>query len=87
MKVSLNKAQYRALNDLRGLPQGAHMMVMCSESTATGGVIEGDAQDFEELVAFISEGLADGAYRAGEGRVLMSLCVKINPDCADWLGM
>jgi len=87
MNVTLNKAQYRALNKLRGLPDGAHMLIMCSRSTETGGVLAGSEQDFEELVEFISREMADGMLSATAARALGSLCVKIDPDCADWLGM
>ncbi|GEM_PF-6216416 len=41
MKVELDKAQDKALNALRGLPQGAHMLVMCSRITASGCILEG----------------------------------------------
>lgn len=87
MKVTLNKSECRAVNELRGLPDEAHMMIMCSSLTATGGVLTGSEQAFEELVEFISEEIAEGMLSATSTRVLASLCVKIDPDCADWLGM
>lgn len=88
MTITLTKAQYRAVNDLRGLPEGAHMMVMCSRPTDKGGgILEGDEADFDELVSFIGESLADGMLSETKARPLRSLCVKIDPDCADWLGM
>lgn len=87
MRVTLTKVQYRAINDLRGLPEGAHMMVMCSESTATGGVLEGSKEDFDELVSFVGESLADGLVAAGDVRALRSACVKIDPKCQTWLGL
>ncbi len=88
MTITLTKAQYRAVNDLRGLPEGAHMMVMCSRPTDKGGgILEGDESDFDELVSFIGESLADGMLSETRGRTLGSLCVKIDPDCADWLGL
>ncbi|MEQ1505862.1 MAG: hypothetical protein ABMB14_26745 [Myxococcota bacterium] len=87
MKVSLTKAEYRAVNALRGLPEGAHMLIMCSSATETGGVLEGSEGAFEELVSFIGEAMADGMLSATAIRALWALCVKIDPDCADWLGM
>ena len=86
MRLSLNKTQYRAVNDLRGLPDGAHMLVMCSEITATGGVLEGPDEAFRELVAFIGEDLAEGMLSATATRALWALCVKIDPHSAEWLG-
>ncbi len=87
MKVTTNKSQFRALNDRRGLPPRAHRLVMCSRSTSTGGVLEGTEEDFAELVEFISEELAEGMLSATAARALVSLAVKLDPDCADWLGM
>ena len=87
MKVSLDAAQYRALNDLRGLPEGTHLLVMCATSTATGGILVGDEKDFEELVSFIGGEMAEGMLSATASRALRSLCLKIDADCADWLGM
>ena len=76
MKVSLDKAQYRALNGLRGLPEGAHMLVMCSAPAATGGVVGGDEDAFEELVSFIGTEMAEGMLTATASRALRSLCLK-----------
>jgi len=87
MKVTLSKTQHRAVNDLRGLPHDAHMLIMCSRYTATGGTLEGSEKAFEELVSFISEEMAEGMLSATAARALMSLCIKIDPECADWLGM
>ncbi|MFT4625683.1 MAG: hypothetical protein ACI8PZ_004354 [Myxococcota bacterium] len=87
MKVTLNKSQYRALNNLRALPADAHMLIMCSKLTPTGGVLDGSQDAFDELVGFISGEIADGMVSATAARALASLCVKIDPSCADWLGM
>ncbi len=87
MKVSLNKAQFRAVNDLRGLPEGAHLMVMTSRFTPTGGVLEGAPEDFEELIAFVGEELAEGTLNASAARALRAMCVAIDPSSADWLGL
>lgn len=85
MKVTINRSEVKALNDLRGLPEDAHMMVMCMESTEDGGVLEGSETAFEALVDFIGEELAEGLVR-GDPRHLVSLCEKIDPDCVEWLG-
>jgi hypothetical protein len=87
MRVTLNKTQYNAINKLRGLPDGAHMLIMCSRMIPTGGVLDGSEAAFDELVEFISGEIADGMLSATATRALASLCVKIDPDCADWLGM
>ena len=86
MRVTLNKSQYDALNRLRGLPPGAHMLIMCSELTSDGGVLEGSPEDFAELVDFIGEELSEGMLSARAGKALAALCQKLDPDCLDWLG-
>lgn len=87
MKMAVNKTEYRALNALRGLPDGAHMLIMTSRHTDTGGELEGSEEDFEELVSFINEELAYDMLSARNARTLAKLCVKIDPACEDWLGM
>ena len=87
VRVTVNRSQYRAINDLRGLPDEAHMLIMCSSPTKTGGILEGSEEAFDELVAFISSEMAEGMLSASAHRTLGALCVKINPDCEDWLGM
>ena len=86
MTITLTRSEDRALNGLRGLPEGAHMLVMCSRRAGTGVILEGSAEDFEELVAFIGDQLADGLVSPTAERALVSLSVKIDPDCGDWLG-
>jgi hypothetical protein len=87
MRVPLTKAQYRAVNALRGLPEGAHMLIMCSRATETGGVLEGSEDAFEELVSFIGEEMGEGMLSATASQALWSLCVEIDPDSSDWLGV
>ena len=87
MKITLNKSQYRAVNDLRGLPHDAHMLVMCSRMTDKGGILDGSDEAFEELVSFIGEEMADGTLSSTAAGTLRAVCLKIDPGCADWLGM
>jgi len=87
MKITLTKTQYQAVNALRGLPNDAHMLVMCSRSTEKGGVLDGDRNAFDALVSHISEDLAHGMHSVSRARALAAVAVKIDPSCADWLGM
>lgn len=86
MKISITGKQWHALNDLRGLPEAAHMLVMCSMPTENGAVLEGDKDAFDELVAHISEDLAEGMLTGGTAKALVALCLKIDPRAGDWLG-
>lgn len=88
MRVTVDRAQYRAINDLRGLPERAHSLVMCSSSTPDGGgVLDGAEEAFEELVSFVGEQIAEGMLSERAVQALWSACVHIDPDCAQWLGM
>lgn len=86
MKVSITRAQWHALNDLRGLPQGAHMLVMTSAPTETGATLEASKDAFDELVAHISEDLGEGMLEGSAAKALTAMCLKIDPRCRDWLG-
>lgn len=77
MRVALNKAEYRLLNRLRGLPPGAQLMVITSITTPTGGALDGDPEDFEELAAFLREELESGTVPRGKLRTMMALCDKV----------
>ncbi|MEL6185865.1 MAG: hypothetical protein AAFU79_14675 [Myxococcota bacterium] len=82
----LSKPESRALNTLRGLPEDVHMMVMCSTIGPDGTILEGSEETLEELVEFIGEMLSEGMVSARDEAPLISLCLKIDPDCLDWLG-
>jgi len=87
VELTVSRAEHGALDALRGLPHSAHMLVMCSRTTPTGGILDGSEEAFEELVSFIGEEMADGTLSASSSRTLYSLCVRIDPSCRDWLGM
>ena len=86
MKISITRTQCRALNDLRGLPERAHMLVTCSAPTEKGAVLEGDEDAFGELVAHIGDDLGEGMLTGSAAKALVALCLKIDPRCGDWLG-
>jgi hypothetical protein len=83
MRISLEPRQFNALHKLRGLPARAHMLLMTSGPEA----LEGSREAFDELVEFIGEELGEGMLSSANAKALYSLCLGIDPDCADWLGM
>jgi len=88
MKVTTDAAQGRALNQLRGLPPDAHMLIMCSKTKPSGAlVLDGSEDDFAQLIDHISEEIADGMLSPRASQALGSLCIKIDPACREWLGM
>lgn len=86
MKITIDRSQWFALNDLRGLPESAHFLVMCAASHEGGAVLDGSKQAFTELVEHISEEIAEGMLKGHTATTLRALCVKIDPTCASWLG-
>jgi hypothetical protein len=86
MKITVDRSQWFALNDLRGLPESAHSLVMCAASHEDGAVLDGSKQAFRELVEHISGEVAEGMRQGHTATTLLALCVKIDPTCASWFG-
>jgi hypothetical protein len=81
--VTLDKAEYRLLNQFRGLPEDAHMLVMCSRSGPDGGgVLDGDPEAFAELRSYVGEEIEQG--RPTGRRALMSMYTKLDLACAEY---
>lgn len=87
VKVKLDLPQSRALAALRGLPARAHMLIMCARPDRSGDILEGTQDDFDELVEHISSEFAEGMVSARDAPLLYAICIKIDPNCAEWLGM
>jgi len=87
MKVKLDPSQSRALAGLQGLPARAHMLIMCSRPDPSGDILEGTQDDFDELVEHISAEFAEGMVSYRDAPLLYAICIKIDPNCAEWLGM
>jgi len=77
MKVSITQTQYFALNDLRGLRERAHMLLMCSILSERGAVLEGPKEAFRELTEHINEDLCEAMLTGGKATALSALCLKI----------
>jgi len=63
------------------------MLVMCAHPDPSGDTLEGTKDDFDELVEHISGEFAEGMVSNRDAPLLYAICIKINPDCAEWLGM
>lgn len=50
MKLKISKAQSHALNQIRGLHERAHYMVMCAHRTPDGEFLIGTEEDFDHLL-------------------------------------
>ena len=86
MQVEISEAESRALNKLRGLPQGVFMMIVTARPLAQGETLQGEEASFQELIEFIDEEIAEGMVSGRAASLLFDLCVRMDPSCADWLG-
>ena len=87
MEVSLTNAQYSALMDIYGPPENIHFMIMTSRSKDGRVILEGDEEDFEDLLNIISEDIAEDLSPKKNIRNLLAVCKKVDPTSLDWIGM
>lgn len=74
--MTVSRAQSLALNELRGLPEKVHMMLMMGQRTEAGELLQGTEETFAELVSFIAEDLAEGMVSGRSIPPLRALCSK-----------
>lgn len=79
-KILITKSQYRALEDIRGLEQSAHFMVMCAREAPKGYVLEGDQDTFDHLVSDLSDEIFYKMSPPSRLKHLRSLMYQLEPD-------
>lgn len=87
MKITLTNSQYSALMDIYGPPENVHLMIMSSSQTKSKILIEGDDNDFEDLLSTINEDISEGLCPKRNITALLEVCKKIDPASLDWIGM
>lgn len=87
MEVSVTSAQYSALMDIYGPPNNVHDMIMLSRSSGKGQILEGEEEDFDDLLSLISEEIGEGMCNKTNAKRLLAICKKIDPESLDWIGM
>ncbi len=86
MKISLTGTQYSALMDILGPPENVHHMIMDSFLESNKWTLEGDDDDFDDLLALISEEIGEGMCSKKNAQHLMAICKKTDPSSVDWIG-
>jgi len=86
MKISLTKIQYWALMNIYGPPTNVHLMIMTAKSNDGKYLIEGDDEDFEDLLSLISEEIGEGLCSRKDATTLLGICKKVDPSSLDWIG-
>lgn len=87
MKISFTKAQYSALMNIYGPPANVHQLIMSALPKDGKYVIDGDDDDFEELLNLISEEIGDGLCSKKDAITLLGVCKKVDPASLDWIGV
>jgi len=59
MKVNVSNAQYFALSEIYGPPENVNSMIMCCSPEDGRWTLEGDAEDFEDLISIIGEEIGE----------------------------
>jgi hypothetical protein len=79
-KLLITKAQYSALDNIRGLEQSVHFMVMCARETPKGYVLEGDPDTFDHLQDDLSDEIYHEMSPPSRLKHLRSLMLRLEPD-------
>ena len=87
MKINVSTTQYTALLDIYGPPENVHYLLMCSEPKDGKFVLEGEKEDFDDLLSVISQDIGSGLCSKTTARQLLGVCKKIEPSSLDWIGM
>jgi hypothetical protein len=86
MKILISKNQYWALMDIYGPPENVHLMIMTARQHDGKYSIEGDEDDFEDLLRLISEELGEGLCSKKNISALVGICKRVDPASLDWIG-
>jgi hypothetical protein len=86
MKISITKSQYYALMDIYGPSKNVHDMIICAGSKDGKYLIEGDEDDFDDLLSLISEEIGEGLCSRKDATTLLGVCKKVDPSSLDWIG-
>lgn len=54
-ELVLSDREYSAIMDIRGMPDGAHMMRMCASLHQDGWILRGSHEDFDGLLQVVDE--------------------------------
>ena len=79
-KVTLSNAQYSAVNNIRGLEQSAHYMVMTATQKEKAWVLEGTEDTFDELLSDLYDEVEYKMQPAPKLRKILEVICEISPD-------
>ena len=80
LEVEISKAQYDALNNIRGLQQDAHYMVILARASDKGYLLAGTEETFDHLVRDLYDEVEFEMQPASRLKHIRTLICKIQPD-------
>ena len=78
-KLLITKSQYNALEDIRGVEQSVHFMVMTAKETPKGHVLSGDSETFDHLQSDLSDEIFYKMSPPSRLKHLRSLMYQLEP--------
>lgn len=79
-KVRITEKQYDALNNIRGLKEDAHYMVILAKKDADGYVLEGTEKTFDNLVFDLFDEVEFEMQPKSKLKHLRQLICEISPE-------
>ena len=81
-KLSITGKEYDALQDIRGLEESAHYMVMLAKRDGKGGyILEGRESAFQALQSDLSDEIYHQLSSPARLRQIRKLYDRLAPDC------
>lgn len=77
MQLTLSRSESNAVYDLRGVPQGAHLLLMTGRPVGMETLLDGPNEWFDELVGHMYEELEEGLVSPARSRTLARLLERI----------
>lgn len=87
MKVAVTYAQHRALTNIYGPPENVYNLIWDARNNDTRYFLEGDSDDFDDLLCVISEEVGESLCSKADAKALLQVCKKVDPTSLDWIGM
>lgn len=86
MKVLITNKEHNTLTDIRGMPDNVFSMVMAANRELDQYALDGDQEDFDDLLGLISEEIGEGFCPKKNISGLIGVCRKVDPSSLDWIG-
>lgn len=80
MKIKISKAEYHALNFVRGLTNDAHYMVILARENDDGHILEGTEETFSDLLHDLYDEVEYELQPKSRLKQIRSVIAKLEPE-------